>query len=243
MNRPGLAIVIVGLVSAACSAVRDNAIGEPCECNTQCMSGSYCADSTGHDIPEEDNGLGGSCAGHGTCEPLRTQGESCDYGVPCATGLRCLTVEPRTCEPLQSEGARCGDSRDCATGLICNGALDGPRCTPPSAINEGCASDTDCETGLVCNRSVVPAECVAPQSVPEGSPCSDDVQCAATLVCHDTGYCQPIGTDGAVWYEGTSTCVPSFSLPSGERCHRDEECNSGKCTETVSGICTLRSCA
>jgi hypothetical protein len=241
MNRAALAIVIVGFVSAACSSIRDNAIGESCECNTQCMSGSYCADSTGHDIPEEDNGLGGSCAGDGTCEPLRTQGQSCDYGIPCDKGLRCLGVEPRTCEPLQPEGAPCKDPRDCASGLTCNASLDTPRCATPGGIGGTCASDTDCEAGLVCNASV--AECQAPQSVPEGSPCSDDAQCAPTLVCHNTGYCEPVGDNGALWHEGTSTCVPSFSVPSGERCHRDDECTSGQCTETVSGICTLRSCA
>jgi hypothetical protein len=235
---PALSAILMGLLASGCLAGHDKGVGESCECNTECSSGSYCADSTGHEIPEDDNGFGGSCTGNGTCVPRGSAGESCDYAVPCSTELRCLTREPRTCELPQAEGASCGDSRDCASGLVCN-AL---RCSVLGGIGDSCGADADCDTSLTCNHSVEPTRCEAPQSLPVDSPCSDDVQCAETLLCHNTGYCTPVGDNGAISYPGVSTCVPRLSVATGQPCHRDDECASARCVETQSGICTLHSC-
>lgn len=233
-----LTSIVFGLLASACSPGQDRAIGESCECNTECVSGAYCADSTGHEIREEDNGLGGSCTGSGTCVARGGAGESCDYGMPCSPEFRCLAREPHTCELPQPEGAACADPRDCASGLVCNALI----CAAPGGIGDPCGSDTDCSEPLTCNQSVEPSRCEAAQSLPEGSPCSNDVQCADGLLCHDTGYCQPVGDNGATWHEGSSTCVARSSVATGQVCHRDDECTSGRCIETQSGICTLHAC-
>lgn len=108
-------------------------------------------------------GLGGTCAGSGTCLPtLRCsavittgtclprarRGETCAVYNDCESGLFCSNVTQR-CEPFPGDGGDCsfngGSSGQCQVGFFCQfSASDDRRCARRRAVGEDCDYDQMC---------------------------------------------------------------------------------------------------
>src|ERR1700687_120307 len=84
---------------------------------------------------------------------------------------------------------------------------------------------------LLVPISAVAQSCPAATNRPDGCPCTDQLQCANTLLCNPPGIC----------------CIPSASefcggdcakCPNGEACAVNADCLSGLC---ATGFCVARS--
>jgi hypothetical protein len=239
-----LRLLIAALVCSACGASpgsRDE--GDACECRSDCRSDLYCADASGHLVESSEHGaLGGYCPGEGTCIPRRAAGESCGDGIVCTHGLLCLAAT-QVCDVAQPEGASCGAASDCQEQFFCNLALEAPVCASPGGAGAACGDTSQCLAGLTCNTGYDPGRCEQPLAGAESDPCSDDTHCGMNLLCYHAGYCEAVGSDGAIYHPTPSTCTPAGTIEAGAPCQQDENCVSGHCIESQTGICTNHNCA
>jgi hypothetical protein len=160
-------------LSGACVQRRADA-GEPCGvrsgypfCGTEFFCRQGPPPMEGDEPPpgtcQRRAGLGGVCAGSGTCLPsLRCstvittgtclakarRGESCSVFNDCEDGLFCSNLTTR-CEPFPGDGGNCdftlGSQGRCQPGFFCDfSAVDDRRCQRRRAAGEECSYDQMC---------------------------------------------------------------------------------------------------
>lgn len=178
-------------------------------------------------------------------------GQACYGGYnECTEGLCKGATCPRTCQPPGAVGSVCNGPQDCSSGLYCFFAPNGVgQCRAYGAVTQPCDSDRPCGSGLTCTQGQCDWLPMAGHACLNGScdsfsycvtspdggvclnrkmvnaPCTDDSQCAESLLCDDL----------------SQTCQPARVSMLGERCSLEQTCKVGPAcvgaTLTTAGSC------
>ena len=191
------------------------AVGDTCNvavAHSQCDDGYCDSTQTSTFCGDDDELCTGDCDAENTgyclpfCAPARDDGDSCESGFQCLSGV-CI-LEDGTCGTLPlADGDVCDSSFQCESEF-CNYEFPAQCDTLPLPDGKNCFDGEECESGL-CNGVCTPG-------LAEGSECFGD-QCGRGLYCD--------------FRESVPICVPVKGT--GEVCEEDFEC-LGSC-EFVSG--------
>ncbi|MBO6933894.1 MAG: S1 family peptidase [Deltaproteobacteria bacterium] len=207
-------------------AVGTGLIEDPCENDTDCLTG-YCVDPGDGtqrclSFCRGDRGdcLAGevcvaSAATCGACVPQDLFGGPYGIGEPCSEDDECSSGYCFTDEGVSYCSRMCADDEACGEGFHCRemSCVRGPR----EAIGGGCITNEDCGSGFCASaggRSWCSAFCVGDDECPMGFSCT------------------PVDPS-------TSVCAPNLGL-TGDRCADNAECASGLCAmgTRAGSICT-----
>lgn len=222
-----------------CHDNRNYAVQQCSQAFTGKLGSGACCDSRGGCGP----GLFCNFSGpSGTCQPVRTQGQSCSSDDECAVDLYC---DGSHCQPILGTGQTCGglSQRQCGP-LYCLAS-----CQQAPGPGDDCGSTLPCWGGyLTClSGSGSQGQCAVDASL--NAPCSDTgsgaPQCQPDLWC-DNGSCQPLpGLGKECSLDGGCNsdqlyCAQDPSSSTGRRCANrlpaGTDCNPGL-------IGNLNSCA
>ncbi len=183
--------------------------GTACTMDGECEGSSICAGVPGNQVCASSDRMNGS--------PCRID-DHCDGALVCGDTGTCGIAASNTCV--------IGDDL-CAGSLLCTGVIGNQVCASSDGIlGSVCGIDNHCNTdaGLVCSSGT----CL----VGSGNTCSDDDQCASSLLC--TGV------------PGSQTCTSSDGM-NGDPCSvgNDDHCDSALvCGDTgTCGIAAGNTCA
>jgi hypothetical protein len=184
-------------------------------CLSQCTSNTDCK-------------AGSSCSGTGLC--LRDNGQNCNQGTSCLSGLCvdgkcCNTACSGACDACNLGGS-VGTCTKRSTGsqgsptcypFVCNGSASCPA---------ACSSPADCVAGSTCVNS----QCL----LPNGDSCGTGGECQSTL-CVDQTCCNNMcGGTCMTCASGACSAIPAGQDPGGE-CAGGLACNgSGGCNTSCS---------
>jgi hypothetical protein len=200
-------------VSAACrshycagnACVDEVDAGKVCFLTTDCPTGTFCQGAGTLTVCQRPVPDGGACviggdnicaaglgcispdAGSvGACQPLPSEGQSCDqYGCDAPALVCAATVDAgQICQRIVASGAPCaGPLTPCDYGTTCLATTH--RCGAPSVLGGPCADDTDCDRGLYCADDT--KTCAAWKR--SGTACKRDGECVFGSTCTDAGVC------------------------------------------------------
>jgi hypothetical protein len=227
--------------SGICTQLTD--IGDPCNEQTQCKTGSSCIDLSL---------IGVSARSPAICTRACCESASCPEGFVCRAGTSGSSVCVRASDVSLTVGtgapfAKCSNGSECRSG-VCDGT-----CT------DGCCGNLSCSTTGTCsfksdNKFVCRA---AVGSGGYGSSCLDDSDCQSGF-CNDIGFfsgtcskhcCSSNDCNSgsrciaySVGSQIVTACGKGDSLGTklgGDTCGSNSECRSGRCGD---GICTEFCC-
>jgi hypothetical protein len=163
---------------------------------------------------------GGACPK--TCVSRGTVGDSCGTNSDCANGLYCRPPTGSSasgqCVALGLEQSTCGPTMQCGPGLLCNASI----CRKLPGPEQGCLGGR-CDDTAFCVVDRDGGVCEARRTA--GERCTDDSQCASTLLCDVVSeQCVPtvLGSAGA-------PCTSRQRCPPGTACAIETGAQSGVC--------------
>lgn len=140
-----------------------------------------------------------------SCQPRGAIGEACLTSTDCASTLYCrptlMTSGSGQCAAYSAENALCGPNNQCAAGLLCVSSV----CRRTPTVDQPCLQGR-CDEASFCVAGADGGTCEARRD--GGLSCTDDVQCAGSLVCDST----------------SRTCVPLEVLTVGASCTGQQKC-------------------
>lgn len=216
--EPGLVCFGNPLLGVYGECVKPGREGDPCFGEESCEPELYCSQLDG------------------TCQPLRTEGETCVYDdredpspapdtllVRCAFGLSCDPITDTCVAPCQ-RGAACTSDEQCdeEQELRC---IVG-RCDRERVVGLPCAVSADCAEGLHC--AIDPEDDtreICQERLPNGDACASHDECSSE-------FCDPTLTMCASKAGADEAC------PSG----LDAQCDAGSCEPELVGCATDADC-
>ena len=218
----------------ATGADGDDATGQVCRLNSDCIPQLYCSDAgrCTFDCREDRDCLSERCVS-GQCRPRVVMSDQdsgtsrldmggCSQTSFCPDGTICETTTGR-CRPSMTEGCT-ADS--CPLGQYCD--EDSERCTtlPEDCLETGCPAGFGCERRRN-NCARLPDDCRL-ADCPQGFECRQNAnRCVTEQDCLFDGC---VGL--AVCDEATGECVEMIAdSPLGGLCERSADCASGLCLD------------
>jgi MYXO-CTERM domain-containing protein len=185
-----------------------------CKPNTSgaCPSGFVCTPYAGD--PNDGVCIAGQAPG------TKQEGEPCDSGKQCASGLCIIESGGPVCR------TPCTGSKACASGKACAaipGKPYGVCVDAKKGIGEACTASSQCDSGLCSQNKCAPM-------------CFSNQDCAPGLVCKTQG--------GGGSPSGPGTCVPApTKLADGAACGASSECASNLCVGAGGGAVCVQGCS
>lgn len=191
------------------------------------------------------------CGPNNTCVPKKTKDFACDSDRECLGYLVCALNGAGMSRCMETSGAgQSCQTLPCQAGTICGGDTSAPTCVPTN-LGAACTREyvTSC-LGSVClfaTPTAATGRCAYPRPISAGDACAYGQQgpeCAPGLwtdmtfdnQMNQTGCtCKPIKAPGVQCNdprECALDCVNglcSMTLPDGEFCYGNHECQSGFC--------------
>jgi hypothetical protein len=139
-------------LAGRCLAPAVFGIGDQCDRDVQCRSGS--------------------CNGDGRCQ-CNTSFD-CDDGSYCDTGVG--SFGKNQCLALKAEGATCGDDKQCLAPARCTGLIGSKRCIVESSktLGDRCVKDAECRIGK-CGGASNTCECRRDGDCPGDQKCREPI--------------------------------------------------------------------
>jgi hypothetical protein len=152
-------------------------LGEPCDGNSLCTDGTYCALAEGQTV--------------GTCTTRLAIGVNCDVSEACVAGSYCA-IESIRCVEVPTAGKRCGNDNKLNVSMWCdeNSYCDDKtvQCTPLPTAELPCGTNLQlgnvpalCATGTYCDSLLTPPTCKTLANA--GTSCTNSETCAPDLSC------------------------------------------------------------
>jgi hypothetical protein len=186
----------------------------------------------------------------GACTTAFSSGGTVAPGGSCTTDEDCATSSAGTATCVFTTGDAGADVSVCVveeTGVAgstpCNGtvsAISGGSQTTYAGTGVPASPSFLCRVadGLYCDA--VSSTCVAAKDT--GATCTDDIECAASDHCDQSGTCQPRSAIGGTCLGSTSCVAGAYCaaagtcatlLANGAACSSDDACSSGACGNAV----------
>jgi hypothetical protein len=194
-------------VSGACEATAGG--GARVCCNQDCGAGLFCR-SNGQGCVQCESAAqcGNGCnAVQGTCNPLRSLGDTCTLASQCGSN---------SCVPDVNNGSISRCCGACSPGQVCNGI--GQCVPPPSGLGRGCVSNAECASGFcapegICCNAACDRVCEA---------CSANGQCQATP---NDDECSPVPCDSLAGGCKTSQRLTTNLCRAAGACKTTSDCS------------------